>query len=194
MSKTLQPAGPDVKTLMELTDVLKDLHHKVYEHLTLIDERMKSGQTGIQDMVDLGFLCREQEDLLDEMRKNAKARREFTQRLLVTKWTGAAMTADPLPDTIRATLASANNFRIKKMAQLPEYGGKDYVLYMESLGIPKEVIQKGLVKPDWEQTAEHVTVLLEDGKKLPPGIGQTWNIYTCTFIRTRRKVQTEQED
>lgn len=194
MSKDLNPAGPDVIALQKLTEELKELHHRVYEHLSLIDERMKKNQTSNQDMVDLGFLCREQEELLDEMRKNAKARKEFTQRMLVTLWTGAALTPTPLPDTIKATLASANNFRIKKMAQLPEYGGEDYVLYLRSLGIPEEVISKGLVKPDWDKTAEHVTTLLEDGKKLPPGIGQTWNIYTCTFIRARRTVKPDQED
>lgn len=190
----MQPAGPDVNTLKDLTDKIKTLHHEVYEHLSLIDERMKKGQTSIQDMVDLGFLCREQEDLLDEMRKNAKARKEFTERLLVTNWTGAAMTANPLPDSIKATLASASNFRIKTIAELPEHGGDDYIVFMRSLEIPEEVIKKGLVKPDWEKTIEHLTTLKEDGKKLPPGLGKTWDKYTCTFTRSRRKITPEQED
>lgn len=188
------PAGPDVIALSKLTEELKDLHHRIYEHLSLVDERMKKGQTSTTDMVDLGFLCREQEELLDEMRKNSKARKEFTQRLLVTKWTAAALTPTPLPDTVKATLASANNFRIKTMADLPEHGGDDYIAYMRSLNIPEDVIKCGLVKPDWEKTVEHLTTLKEDGKKLPPGIGQTWNLYTCTFIRTRKTVKPDQDD
>lgn len=187
-------SGPDVKDLASKLDALKTAHHESYEQLTLIDERIKKNQLSLQDLVDIGFLCREMEDLLDEMRKNAKKRKAFVQRYLVMRHTASAMTGTPLPDTLQGEHASASNFRVKKMAELPEFGQDGYTKYMESLGIPKEVIAKGLVKPDWEQTAEHVTVLLEDGKKLPPGLGQTWNDYTCTFTRRRRTPNAQQED
>jgi len=182
----------DTTELLKLTDQLKDLHHKLYEHLSLMDERIKANNAYSNvDLADLGFLCREQEELSDEMRKNSKVRKELISKVLVLKYAAAAM-SEPF-DSIKGNYARASAFRIKKIGKIPEYGSPDYIAYMESLGIPKEVIDKGLVKPDWEQTSERLTQLIEDGKKLPPGIGQTWDVYTCTFTRTRKKIEEDSE-
>lgn len=189
-----QASGPDVRGLLALLNTAKQFHAQLYDALSLIDDRIKKQQYSLPDIVDIGFLCREMSELFDVMRKDATKRCNLSQMSLVTQYTASALTDNPLPESITGTLASARNMRINKIAELPEFGGTDYIAYMESLGIPDEVIKKGLVKPDWSNTKEHITTLLEDGKKLPPGFGQTWNEYVCTFYRTRRKLTQEDSE
>lgn len=184
-------AGIDVEQMHALFKQLESLHLQIYEHQSLMEDRAKKSTYTIEDLVDLGYLSRITEELSDEVRKNSKKRRELMERMIVLTWTMRAQTATPLPLTMKATLASASDVRVKTIAQLPEAGEAGFKPLLASMGIPEEVINKGLVKLDWNSMVEHLTVLTEEGKPLPPGLGQTWKQYTCTFRKNRMKIEHE---
>jgi hypothetical protein len=147
---------------------LKEFHDQIYEEIIPITEKLRKNGFSIEELVDLGYFFRETERLLDEWRKNAKARRELCERLL-----GVNVQDDP---TIHGEHATAT-LDATLEHELPKVGTDEYRELCEHFGIPSD----GLFRPHWKAMNELVQDAIMNGKKKPPGLGRQWTKFHCVF-------------
>lgn len=174
----------EVKQLQDLLSRLRVLHREFYDLLSGSDGKIKRNAFTDSDLVDFGFLCRESETLLDDWRKDAKARKELAGKILCLRVTERSLAKDINEDTVKGTLATAKT-DVALDAKLPEFGTDEYTTFMDHLGVPKETADKGLVKVSWDQVGKYVSDLVAEGKPVPPGITKTWPKYSAVFTRLR---------
>lgn len=172
----------DLNRLFRLVNDLRKLHHDFYNHLSLVGDRMKQQKYSPSELVDLGFLCREAETLLDDWRKDAKARKEIAGSLIAMKVTQDSVSNPNTPDTVKGTLARATA-QCRMAPVLPSRTSPEYIMLLKSLGFTDQVIGKKYVDIHWKHLEEHVTELAEAGLPMPSGLGKTFPTFTATFTR-----------
>jgi len=152
---------------------LRDTHHKLLSNLQDITARMKKNEFEIKGLADISFICKEMAELLDDFRKDYAARKIHALKLLAHK-----LLTDPenlnnaeAVDIVRGNYASVT-VDIKKFAELPQYGTDEFCKLMDFLGVPEESYNSGLIKFNWAALKRKVTQCLENGTKLPPGLGK----------------------
>lgn len=163
-----------------MLDELQEQHMKVLSHLIAVTENAKKRTVyDIPTTSDLGFVMREMETLLDEWRKDAKARKELLGKLIAFE-----VLSDPdMKDTVQGELARGTIF-LKKKLKPPKKGTVEYEKAMEYFGVPPEVTAKGLVKLDWEKTSEALTIEMEDGTKAL-GFLESFELYGTQWTRKK---------
>jgi len=176
-----------VKTLHDDYEKLGEIHHTLLGDLQALTAKMKCNEFTMRDLADIGFLCREMENLCDDFRKDFKARKEVAIKLLAHK-----LLTDPdnlndedATDRVSGELATAT-IDVKKFAQLPLHGTEEFCRLMDHLGVPVEAYDSGLIKFDWQKLKKEVTRRLEFGEKLPPGLGQLYTEFTARFTRKKQ--------
>jgi hypothetical protein len=182
MSKPkLHEPHDDVKRLLALYDQLRSLHRLFYDHVSLVGDRMKARKYDLQDLTDLGFLNSKVAVMMEEWRKDAKARREFADRLICLAVMEAGL-SDPskAEERSQGSLASGSP-DVKMEVAPPEPGQPGYVELARHLGMPEDAIQKGLVKFSWTKLSELITKAAEDGAPPPPGIGKPWPVHNVRY-------------
>lgn len=144
-----------------------------------------------EDLVDMGFLLRELETMGEEIRKEAKKRKDLCGKLVsfrvITKSVEDGSTDIP---NIHGQLASGK-IVMKMQPVLPKKGTAEHSALLKYLKVDEESVERGLVKPDWTQMGLHCTELVAMGKPLPPGVGQTFPDYNVSYTKKRTAVDRE---
>jgi hypothetical protein len=166
----------DVKQLQALLEKTRSLHQKLYLFGQEVMEQAKSNRYAQTERVDLGFLFRELEQIHDEDRKDAKARKELLGKLIAFN----AMQTDGDVDSIRGELATGIP-DVSMIVELPKRDSAEYTALVNHLGVPQSVLS--LLKLDWTAVCAHVTQCAENGRKPPPGLEKSRPIYSTTFRR-----------
>ncbi len=142
------------------------------------------------DGCDIGWCFREIENYADELRKEAKARKELIGRLLAFRVTQDAMNDPDLLSkegalTIRGRFCSGTP-EVKQQGAQPKRGSEDYVKLCNFFGITDDaLIESGTVQFSFNKLGDLVSGLMVDGKQLPPGITKTYPLYS-TIFRTKK--------
>ena len=165
---------------------MNDVHHFFLTHLTCILNKTKGKQYGLSEFVDLGFLCRESENLLDDWRKDCKARKELIGKIIAFEVTKSSLNDPNMNETIHGTLATGTP-DVKIWAALPKKNTPEYQAVLDFFYVPRRSIDEGILKLDWNKVKELVTTLAQEGKTLPPGIGKTYPEYSTVFRKKKGK-------
>lgn len=183
--KPVDHKNPDLDLLLDLMAELRSIQQELYDRLDKVAEQHKKRETTIPDLTDAGFICREAEELFDEMRKQAKAHKELAAKVLYLTMAERAIShPETAEEKSKGALASATP-RVSIIADQPHRGTDEYVAFMRDVYVPDRIIADGLLKPDFKALGELVTRLIEDGKPLPPGINRTWKAYDAVYVRKR---------
>lgn len=168
---------------------VKGFHDNLYEDLVSLSAMIKSGTLTREEFVDLGFLCRECSKLLDESRKDCNARQEYLGKLIAMQVTQESLTNPNMDTTVRGTLARGTT-DVKTKAKLPTKGTPEYQALLDHFYVPRQIIESEVLKPDWTTIGNMVTQCMEDGKSLPPGVTDTYTVFTTTFTKIKLNPQS----
>ena len=179
----------------DVAKTYRHLYREVYQPLMdqlshVSREAMKIPNKGIstEDAVDLGFLCREIENLFEECRKEVKARHERISRFVATSLVNMLL-EDPESveddDVLVRGLYASGSPNVGVTPKVPKKGTQEYFDLCEYLGIPVDLANRGLVVFHYPLLAELCTELANEGKPMPPGLGGSVPKVTTTFRRLR---------
>ena len=166
----------DVVNLKAIHDKMQDFFQEYQHQIAAITDAMKSKRYTPEQLVDLGFLCREMESLCDEWRKESKARKELAGKLIAF----VVMSTDGTEITVQGQLATGTP-NLKMQADLPKKGSEEYELLCHGLGVNG----MGLTKLDWKEVQVMINERAELGAPMPAGIGEQRAMYSTVFRRKR---------
>ena len=166
----------DIANLAAIVARAKSLQEDLHNLGQDIMGRAKSKVHSQPERVDLGFLFRELENLFDDQRKDAKARKELLEKLIAFE----AVQTDGDVDPIRGELATGI-VDLGQMVEVPKQGSEDYEQFIDGIGVPRRVC--ALMKLDWKAIQAHATECAEQGLPLPKGLTNPRPVYRCTFRR-----------
>lgn len=169
--------------LSDLLEEARDLHSRVYEVMAEEGQRMKKGGMTDEELVDFGFLCREFERLLDDWRKDAKARQEFAGKLICQRLIKDSVNDEEPETTMQGTLARAE-IDMKVIARVPEPGSDAFKKLLQSAGVPESAVTSddGVLKLSFGKLSKMVTSRATSGQPLPPGL-ETYHKFGAIFTR-----------
>lgn len=175
-----------------LAKTYRNLYREVYQPLMdqlshVSREAMKIPNKGIstEDAVDLGFLCREIENLFDECRKEAKARHERIARLIAQDLVDKVMSGSEVDDPLVRGLYASGSPNVGVTPKVPKKGTQGYFDLCKHLGIPIDLANRGLVVFHYPLLVELCTELAQEGKPMPPGLVGSASKVTTTFRKLR---------
>jgi hypothetical protein len=146
----------------------------------LVENRIKKGLVEAPEMTDIGFLLRELERAFDEMRKEAKMRKEFISRILAAKCV-ASLNEEQTVGKFVGDLATATP-DAKVYPKVPKPGSVEYAELLRYFGVPDPVIKAGVLKPSFTQTQEWLQARAAEGLNPPDCLG-TYSDAICVFRR-----------
>lgn len=170
---------------------MKELMQKVFEtrNLVLENNYIVTSMEGLQemktaDMVDIGFLSRELEDLFDSLRKECKARKELFGKIIAVKQT-QLVTQDPTLDlNVMGSLAQAKP-QSRQIPIVPKAGTQEYIDMMEYFGVKKEFVDVGILEPHYMHMSDYFSKLASEGGRAPKGLLKLVPNPTCDFVARR---------
>lgn len=168
-----------------LFGLLQTIRTYWYNHLVHITSSVKDMKLNKKQMVDIGFLCRESERLLDDLRKDCKVRQLFIGSKLAMLITQESLTDLSVDTTVRGKFARGET-TVKKKAKLPQKGTKEYDNLLEYFYIPKRIIETGVLAPSWSKIGDLVSECAEEGKLMPPGINETYTEFITTYFKNKQ--------
>ncbi len=176
-----------IKRAQKLYEKFVDIHTDVYNYLSETNDEVKGIKLSLGDLVDMGYLCREIEKFMEELRKEIKFRKELCGKVISLAIAKQNLN-DPgkVVERIEGELATGTP-DVKLQAKLPNRGTEEFHKLLEFLDIPKEMAESKCFKLSWNGMTDLVTQLAEEGKPLPPGVEKSWPIYTTTFRRRKKR-------
>lgn len=162
----------DVKRLANDLDELKRLHSLVYDHASPVIDKVKTREYSVKELADLGFLFREMEDLLDDWRKDSKARKELIGKLLCLQL------VQMNEDIVRGDLCRAQ-CDMKMRPEWPKEGTPEYYDLLNHFGIDPD----SPIRISWKGLETLCTRLFKEGKPMPPGMKNPKAEFVCKFTR-----------
>lgn len=180
----------DAELLWELWQSVVLIHQEVWDALAWNSRQMKSDVYSKHELVDLGFLCRELENLLDDWRKDCKARKELAGKLIARAVLQAADGVNDLQAStvVHGILASASP-DVSMIAEIPKPGTPEFVEFCNHFGISKECSEDPLFPfaIHWKRAMECLELRQTEGKPIPPGFGKQFPHFWSKFVRKKRK-------
>jgi hypothetical protein len=154
-----------------LEDEVNDRYKKLYSQLrdlkvevTLEPERANDElrAEGLKGYVDAAYAIFKMEQLIDEIRKQVKKRRETYERIVCIAWLQQGTGESIKTEYVTANPDTKNFITYPKS---PDEVG--YREMMRDLGVAEETIEKGIIKPDFNQMKEYVSDLMARGEPVP---------------------------
>ena len=174
-------------------DRARAMHEQVIQlHMDMSDElygllkTLQKRQTHVKELTDIGYYMREISKLLDETRKNAKARSELAGKLIALHVTQQSLNDLSLDTTTRGEVSTAS-VDVCMQARLPKKGSPAYIQLCRHFGLPEKAIEAGLFKLDWNMVSAYVTHLAEEGIDPPEGLTDQYANHKVVFRRRTRK-------
>lgn len=161
-------------------DKMKKVYLSCYETLSIIRDELRAGKYQLTDMVNFIYVMRELSKFADDLRKEADGIMHMFENM-----TCAVYTTQNTLGPIRASLATGTpdlklGVKIPNQRRDPEKFQK----MMAYFGVSDSAVADRLVKPYWPGICEHVSILAEEGKPLPPGIDPE-NTYPTYKVRIK---------
>ena len=151
-----------VSYLKDLLDSIKHENSNRLSYLRAIASRVKKEEFSIEESIDIGFLLRECEKYLDEMRKDFKAHKEMIGKVTCYKLSVEEK------ESCRGSLATGT-LKAKYSSKLPHpvRESEGFIKLCEFFGIDTNKIPLGMVRFHWPTVKKHVTHCMEMGEELP---------------------------
>lgn len=191
---------PDVKTLQGLHGELVELHKRYYEHLAKISRDTQNKQlTDTEARVDLGFLCREGEALLDDWRKDNKAWKEMFAASVSEEQMRKLFSGEAEDFTVHGRLAYA----VCDVEILPDFPRKvdadgnatpEYLQLCDHFGVGEEVRKSPFFKLSYGAVQKHIKDQMSGIAKGIPGLGKSFKKHVAVFTRKRAKTTEDKHD
>ncbi len=157
-----------------------EYHQRALSYIAFLTDGIKSNTYTKEELVDIGFLLREMENLLNDFRKDCKVRKELCGKIIAKKVMEDNLASGDFEDVVHGTLARGI-VDLKMQPKIPKRDTEEYQLMMEAFGVPKDKI--GIVKIDWTQAGELASKCAAEGVPLPEGLGNTYPVYSTKFTR-----------
>jgi len=159
-----------MKAFIEIADKVHKLRAEFHDLLISITEEIPNGT--LSDLVDIGFLCKDIAELLDDWRKDCNARKELIVKILALRCITVGNS------TVQGKLASVSLDATIEV-EVPKSGTPEYDEVMKYFGIPIEAP----FQPHWRRVQELVAQRYQEGVPLPPGFGKQYTKTKGTFRR-----------
>lgn len=167
-------------------NVLLKTYETLRQDLVRVQEDVKRmvKDNDLEALADLNYVMKRCETIADDLRKTYKLVKNAAEKTICYLWVKQA-SGEP----IRTEFCSASP-DLKIVIAIPA-PGRDQLAYEEclaSMGVPKELINFGVVNIKWGNFVEYCTYLASQGKPLPKGNEEkTYNVYRTT-IRAKRPI------
>lgn len=173
-----------VKKLREVFGECQTLYGLVYGFLSQITPNIKRRKFTNSELTDIGFLCREMENLFDELRKECKARKELCGSIIAYQLTQQSLTDPNVAMKTRGDLATGTP-DVKMQAALPKKLTPEYFQLTDFFGVPRDIAETGILKLDWKMVTKYCTKLTYKGRPIPEGFGKQFPLYVTVFKKRR---------
>lgn len=176
-----------VKMAQGLRDVLVAFHKEVYDFIAVTHDGVTKMELSMEDLVDMGYLCRDMERYLDEMRKEVKSRKELIGKLLAFHVAQQSLNdTEKLQVTVKGELATGTP-DVKLQPKIPEPKTEEFSQLMEYFGLSRDRLAgiEDCLRLSFNGMRDLVSRLAEEGYPMPPGVVKTWPVYTTTFRRRK---------
>ena len=179
MSVSMADLSPDrdeeVQALRNAYDEILAAHAEFYLHsIQIMDRLKKANQGGLsrRDLADVGFIHREAENLLDDWRKDCKARQELIGRILchlVMHDPQTMMSSNDDALRVRGDLCTAT-CDLAVFCDVPASGTPQWYAILEHYGLPPEpFLEDGIASLNWNKVKKVAIRCTEAGEPLPKG-------------------------
>lgn len=147
-------------------DKMRKTYLSSYKSLSTLRDDLRAGKYRAEDMINFIYVMREISKLADDLRKEADGIGHMFENSACAVYVSLNRT-----DPIRASLATGSP-DLKLGVKIPnqKLEPKKFAELMSFFGIPSQAISDRIVAPYWPGLCEYVSMLAEEGKKLPPGI------------------------
>jgi hypothetical protein len=182
-----------LEILLKRFRATKKLYSDVYGEIVQIN-RQVGNTIDVGKLADIAIVCRETAKLLADLDKEYRKTQELCERLGCMLW--VSMSDEGNAETVRGKLCTATP-DLKMTATLPsqKQEPEKYAQFMDSLGVPKELYERGVVQTYWPRLVDYITNLAENGKPLPPGVDVEKTRPQYRFIlRLKKGVDLTEED
>jgi hypothetical protein len=170
---------------------MTDLELELKQMLLQLNPMLRENKLTDGQLSDVGFFLREVEDKMNELRKDAAARRSLIGEILCMKLTKAFL-ADSSTELRAEGEYSTGYPDTTTHFRLPKKGSKEYGELMRSLGLKEAAIKVGVVKADFNGLAEYAQ---EMGVKEIPSTINRFTRYVTIFRRKgAKKGRADQDD
>jgi len=184
LPKPIQIKKGAAKQLQKVFEEAQLLYNLVYGFLSEATPAIKSKALDNIELTDFGFLCRELENLFDELRKECKARKELCGSIIAYRLIKKSLTDPTITMKSKGVLAIGTP-DIKMQVALPKKFTEEYFQLTDFFGVPRDVAETGVLRLDWKKVTEYCTKLTEDGKPIPEGFGKKYPLYSTVYRRTK---------
>ena len=181
------PSTEVIKEFQTVNAEVAQIYSLVYGFLSKNNPLVKARGTKTETLCDFGFFCRELESTFDELRKEAKARKELCGSICAARKTQEAIADPSIKLKINAQFCTGSP-DVKMQAQVPVKYTEDYFKLTDYFKIPRDIAAAGAIRLDWKGTGKFLTELAAAGKKTPEGFGRKYPTYVTVF--RRKKVVT----
>lgn len=182
---TEQPSTDIIKEFVDVREQVQLIYNLVYEFLSKNNELIKSKDLQNAELCDFGFFSRELEKVFDELRKEAKARKELCGQIIAYRLVQASISDPTIKMQVQGQFATGTP-DVKMEAALPKKFTDEYYQLTDYFNVPREVAASGILKLDWKQVTEFLTKRMNDGIKIPEGFGKKYPRYTTTYRKKKR--------
>ena len=180
-------AAPSLEEAMELRRQALSLWQQIYDFASRTEDALKASKVPVEDAVDIAYVLRSLENHADSARKDCKKRKEQIAKIVSLHVATLEMENPGKGEhSVKGRLAIGTP-DVKREASLPKVGSVEYKMFMKTLGVPEDVIDMNIIKPDWNGVSDRATELARAGKPLPPGLGQT---YVRHLLALRRRTDS----
>lgn len=161
-----------------LLNDIKLEHSNRLSYLRKLASKIKNEEFSIEESIDIGFLLRECEKYLDEMRKDFKAHKEAISKQICYRLS--------LKDKESSSgkLASGS-LKAKYSSNLP-HPVKDpekFIKLCKFFGINTDGVPLGSIRFHWPTIKNHITQCMEEGRELPDGLSDVSVELEMTYRR-----------
>ena len=183
---TEQPSTDIIKEFVKIREEVKLLYNMVYGFLAKNNELIKSKSLNSGELCDFGFICRELENVFDELRKEVKARNELCGQIIAYRLVQASLSDLTIKMKVQGQFATGTP-DVKMEASLPKKFTDEYFQITDYFKVPREVAEMGILCIDWKMASEFLTKQMNEGKKIPDGFGKKYPKYTTIYRKIKNK-------
>lgn len=161
---------------------------QTYLHMTQAIIAEGGSDFSVEDLADIGFLCRETAKSFDELRKEAEAKHNAIIHIICKRF-AEQMAADPIGDhngKIRGQYCSCSP-DVQSVPKLPNYkrDPQAWIKFCEYFGITGDAAEKGLISFHWNNINEYLAPKFALGEPMPDGVGETVPKFVARFTKKR---------
>ncbi len=156
------------------------LHAEGFGILKDAADFIRSAESPLSDMVDLGYLLRDCERHHDELRKDAKAHQELAGKVIAYRRIQDTMNEECPDLKVQGNLATGTP-ELKSRVKIPKKGTPEYAALCAHFGITNSAIDGALFSPHYVRIADYAHEIQEAGGSLPPGVELGQPHYSTIF-------------